>query len=260
MRILTYVILSILLFNCQLANAGDIPSRPHPARLVNDMAGILDNRTTQLLENALVAFDDSTSTQICVVTLKDLHGYSPSEMAYEIGEKWKVGQKGKNNGIVLLVKPKVGSDRGRAFIATGYGLEGALPDAICTRIVNETMVPYFRNNDYKRGIIAGVQEIMKRVTGEYTRENGDIEDPLTLAGFIIMFILVVVIILIADKTNHNNRNSRHITHSSDAAWILGSMLNSASRHSSWGGGSYRGGSFGGFGGGSFGGGGGGGSW
>ncbi len=256
MRLFTFFIYALIFSFCSVSKAEDIPARPSPERLVNDLANILDYQTTEELERTLVAFDDTTSTQICVVTLTDLNGYSASEMAYEIGEQWGVGQKGKNNGIVVLVKPKTQEERGRAFIATGYGLEGVLPDAICTRIVNQTMIPHFQNNDYQSGIIAGVNDVIKYVTGEYTQEENDDEEAELVAFVTICFLIFIVILVCANK---NDRGKRHITRSTDAAWIIGNILNNSSHRGSWGGGSYGGG-FGGFGGGSFGGGGGGGSW
>ena len=83
-----------------------IPSRPQPQRLVNDLAGLFSPAQISRLESTLVAFDDSTSNQIAVVTVKDLEGYPASEYATRIGLEWQVGTAEFNNGIVLLVKPK----------------------------------------------------------------------------------------------------------------------------------------------------------
>ncbi|NCC74082.1 MAG: TPM domain-containing protein, partial [Sphingobacteriia bacterium] len=120
-----------------------IPERPSPPRLVNDFTGTLNASELDRLEQKLVAFNDTTSTQIAVVLVNTLGDYDKAQFADLLGEKWGVGHKGKNNGLVLLVKPKTAEERGEAFIATGYGLEGAVPDAVVKRIVEEEMIPHF---------------------------------------------------------------------------------------------------------------------
>ena len=111
-----------------------IPQRPSPPCLVNDLANVFSEEQRQELEQELVAFNDSTSNQIVIVTVNDLAGYDKMTFAQQIGETWGVGQKKQDNGIVILLKPK-NETKGEVFIAAGYGLEGALPDAICKRIV-----------------------------------------------------------------------------------------------------------------------------
>ncbi len=101
--------------------------RPDPPRLVNDFAGVLSSSELQSLENKLVAFNDSTSNQIAVVIVNDLQGYDKSEFAYKVAKDWGVGQSDFNNGLLVLVKTKTDESLGQIFIATGYGLEGAIP-------------------------------------------------------------------------------------------------------------------------------------
>ena len=105
----------------------EIPEPMSPPRLVNDFAGILNSGEIRHLEQKLVNFDDSSSSQILVVTVKSLNGLTKEEFADRLGEKWGVGQKGKNNGVVVLIKPKYGNEKGQARISVGYGLEGAIP-------------------------------------------------------------------------------------------------------------------------------------
>ena len=121
-RILLF--LALLLSFSWNAKSQDIPARPDPPRLVNDFAGVLNGDELQALERKLVAFNDSTSTQIVVVLVKSLNGYDKNDFAQRIGETWGVGQKGKNNGAVVVVKPKYPNEKGEACIQTGYGLEG----------------------------------------------------------------------------------------------------------------------------------------
>lgn len=101
----------------------DIPDPMYPYRLVNDFAEIFSPTERQALEQKLLAYNDSTSTQLYVVTVSDLGGYAAPDFAFRLGEKWQIGQAGRDNGAVILIKPKVGNSRGEAFIATGYGLE-----------------------------------------------------------------------------------------------------------------------------------------
>ncbi len=191
-------------------------------------------------------------------------------LAYEIGEKWKVGQKGFDNGIVLLVKPKLSaSDRGKAYIAVGYGLEPVIPDAIAKRIVDNEMIPYFKQNDYYGGINQATNVLMKFAAGEISKDGygKKHETPavFSLLPFIIIFIIIIMIRRSGGSQNIGGRSSNN---SLWTALLIGSMMNNSSHSGSWGGfsggsggfGGGGGGGFGGFGGGSFGGGGAGGSW
>lgn len=246
--------------------AQDIPDPPNPPRLVNDLAGILNSGDMEILERRLVAFNDSTSTQVAVLIVPSLNGYDKADFTYRVAEKWGIGQKGKNNGVLIMVKPKTESEAGQAFIASGYGLEGILPDATCYQIVNNEMIPYFKNNDYYGGIDAAVNTIMSLVKGEFTAEQyGKGKQPNSLAFIIPFMIMIVVFFLIRMSRAHSYSIGKNLPFWT-AFWLLGSM--GRGRHSgSWGdfssgsgGFGSGGGGFGGFGGGSFGGGGAGGSW
>ncbi len=250
------------------SSADNLPERPNPPRLVNDMAGMFDPSQAEAMERSLVQFSNETSTQVAVVTLTDLEGYDAGDYTFRLAEKWGVGQKGKNNGILILVKPKTQDSRGQAFIATGYGIEGAVPDAIARRIVENEMIPQFKSNNYYAGINAGIKVIMELTRGEYTAETYAKKTSGKSGGsvFFVIFIFAVIIISITRRAQKTNNSSigRNLPF-----WMLLTMLGSSGRHSgSWGnfnsgGGSFGGGGgggFGGFGGGSFGGGGAGGSW
>ncbi len=261
-----HFILSILLIISTLSALADVISKPNTERLVNDFAGLLSESQISFLEDSLSRYARRTSTQIVVVTTSDLGGYSPSDYAYRIGETWGIGQRGKNNGVVILVKPKLKeTDKGQAFIASGYGLEAALPDITCTRIVRNDMIPHFKQNNYPQGIMAGAVSVMKACEGEY--EGEPINDDDEGVG-IVAIIIIIIVLYIALKNDKNapkgKKNSRMSSGNGLSEAILISNLLRHSSSSNWG--SFSGGSgsfgggFGGFGGGSFGGGGGGGSW
>jgi uncharacterized protein len=259
---------ALLIVSSSITFAQDIPDKPNPPRLVNDIAGVMSASQVQYLENKLRHFHDTTSNQIVVLTVKSLNGYDKADFTYRVGEKWKVGQKKFDNGIVLLVKPRYSDrDRGQAYIAVGYGLEPAIPDAITRRIVDNEMIPYFKNNDYFGGIDNATDVLMQLAAGEISAEGyNKATEGSPIATFLPIIIFILIFILMrasrAKSYSMNNRGTSFWT----ALW-LGSMMGGGSRGSGFGGGSSFGGggfgggsSFGGFGGGSFGGGGAGGSW
>ncbi|MGC9470599.1 MAG: TPM domain-containing protein [Bacteroidales bacterium] len=242
----------------------DIPPRPQPPRLVNDMAGILKEPEAARLESMLVQFDRASSTQIAVVTIPDLGGYDISDYAFRLGEAWGVGQEGFDNGFVVLVRPKSAGSRGRVFIATGYGVEEYVPDAVAKRIVETEMIPLFEQNQYFEGIKRGVDILISLTEGKFTAGEYMEQTEGSGAGWGLLVFLIFFIVFIL-----RSRKSRYHTIGSDlpfwaALFLLGSSGRSHSGHfgnfSSGSGGFGGGGGFGGFGGGSFGGGGAGGSW
>ena len=249
--------------------AQDIPEPMTPPRLVNDYAGILNQNQARHLEQKLVAFDDSSSSQIVVVVVKSLNGLSKEEFADRIGEKWGVGQKGKNNGVVVLVKPKYGNDRGQARISVGYGLEGAIPDALARRIVDNEMIPYFKAGDYFSGIDQATNTLISLATGEYTAEQYGKKNDGSIFGILVPIIIIILILIITRRNRGHHYTSGSKGTSLWTALWLASMMGGRGGSGSWGdfrsgggnfGGGGGGGGFGGFGGGSFGGGGAGGSW
>ncbi len=251
-------------------SAGDFPEKPFPPRLVNDFAGMLDYKDQVALENKLMAFSDSTSTQIAVVTVTDLHGYDRSDYAFRLAEQWGIGQKGKDNGLLILVKAKTSeSSRGEVFIAPGYGLEGVIPDIVCAQIIDNEIIPEFKTGNYFEGLDGATNIIMSLASGEFpaddylNRNNDDYSGLVPLLLFLIFFIALMLF------RSSGGSNQKHISRKGLPLWVLLTMMNSgSSKHKgSWGGfsgtggfGRGGGGGFGGFGGGSFGGGGAGGSW
>jgi len=134
---------------------------------VNDLAGMLPSDRAQALDERLAAFERDTGHQIAVLTIPSLQGDALESFSIRVAEAWKVGQRGFDNGAILLV---VRDDR-KLRIEVGYGLEGVLPDAIANRIINEVIVPRFRENDYSGGIEAGVNTILQVTKGEPLPES-----------------------------------------------------------------------------------------
>ena len=259
-------ILLLIAFTLPVVAQG-IPDRPLPPRLVNDYTGTLAPEQLAALERKLVAFNDSTSTQIAVVLVKSLNGYDKADYTYRLTEKWGVGQKGKNNGVVVLVKPKTVTEKGEVYVESGYGLEDVIPDAICKRIVENEMMPRFMKGDYYGGIDAATTVMIDLAKGKYTAEQYNKRHDAGPVGLIVPIIILLVVLFAI-------RAGRAGSHSVGKSlpwwmglWMLGSMgrghsgnWNDFSSGSGFFGGGGGGGGFGGFGGGSFGGGGAGGSW
>ena len=262
-NLFSLTLLTLLLFLPISLGAQTLIPRPDPPRLVNDFAGVLSSSELQALESKLVAFNDSTSNQIAVVIVNNLQGYDKSEFAYKVAKDWGVGQSDFNNGLLVLVKTKTDESLGQIFIATGYGLEGAIPDIACADIIDREIIPHLRENDYYGGLNAGTDVLMSLASGEYNYD--------TYAGggssgsfpAVIFIIIIIAVIIMASAGNSNNKHIKKSGTSNLPLWLLLSMMGGGKSHGgSWGGfsGGSSGGGFGGFGGGSFGGGGAGGSW
>lgn len=245
--------LAFVLLSFGMTLKAQLPSPPNPPRLVNDYTGTLSTSQINKLEHKLVAYDDSTSTQILILLVDDLQGYSIEQYATEIGHSWGVGQKGKNNGVVILVKPNKGSERGQVNISPGYGMEQYVTDATAKRIIEKEMIPSFKEKDYYTGIDNAINVIMDLCSGKFTQDSYTNNDGIPL-WFIILIIIAIVLIL-SKFSNNNGQNYSGGGHRT--IWI---PMGGGFSGGSFGGGGFSGGGFGGFGGGGFGGGGASGSW
>ena len=251
--------LIVLLALSQSLFAQDIPSPMSPPRLVNDFASVFTESEKQALESKLLIYNDTTSTQIYVVTVSDLEGYAVSDYAFKIGEKWNIGQKGKDNGAVILIKPKVGNSRGRAYISVGYGLEARINDAYAGRIIRDRMIPYFNTNDYFSGVNAAIDSMIKRLEGEFDPEM-EKEEAMPLTAIILFVIFFIFFIIAISKKGDDDQNIGSDGRSSSRRGpVFFPPIIGGGRRGGFGSGGGFGG-FGGGGGGRFGGGGAGGSW
>ena len=262
-------LMGLLLF-VNVSFAQKIPARPNPPRLVNDYADILTDKQERALENKLVAYNDSTSTQICVVTVLSLDGTTSDDFAQKLGEKWGVGTK-NNNGVVILVKPKTADELGDVSIQVGYGMEPYVTDAVNYGIRTKEMIPAFKEGNYYRGIDNAVNAIIGLASGAFKAEKyakGDDDD--SDVGAIMLGILFLIIYLVLRAFSGGGKGGS--SSGKGGFWrgllwgiLLSGLNRGSSRGGNWGssGGSWGGGSsggFGGFGGGHFGGGGGSSKW
>ncbi|WP_043315750.1 YgcG family protein [Microbulbifer sp. HZ11] len=161
---------------------------PLSGRVV-DNANLLSQSTRYQLTERLQQQEKTTSNQIVVVTLPDLQGLTIEEYGYQLGRHWKIGQKDKDNGVLLIVAP---AER-KVRIEVGYGLEGALTDALSSNIIHTKILPQFRNGNFDGGIVAGVDSIIAAINNEYVAESTDSNDNRQLALLVGVFLLFVML-------------------------------------------------------------------
>lgn len=235
--------------------AQDFPAPMSPKRMVNDFTGLFSPQELNALEQKLRNFNDTSSTQIAIVTVPSLHGYAPNDYAQRLAEQWGIGQKGKDNGILVLVKPKTQNEKGQVAIAVGYGLEGVVPDAIASRIVRNEIIPEFQQGNFYAGVNKATQVLMNLSGGEYTADQyskkgtGERSGMLFIIPFLVIFLLPLFV-----------KRHRGYTTGSNGGTVPPFFIGGPGRSGNFGSFSSGSGSFGGFGGGGFGGGGASGSW
>lgn len=284
------VLAAIVLFcSCLLpydVQALDVP--PYKG-YVNDLAGMLAPQTAAKLESTLASFDLSDSTQVAILTIPTLAGIPIEDFSIKVVESWKVGQKGKDNGVLLLVA----RDDRKVRIEVGRGLEGVLTDLLCGRIIDKVLKPYFKAGRVDEGFEAGITAIIQATRGEFKsdgRRSRGARGSEPSALFKLMFVAVVVIALLGTASRRLGMSAgsgllpiaAFIGFPSPVNWLFLLLLIPVGALAGFllpiilaglfrgggvfygggygGGGSSVGGGFGGFGGGSFGGGGASGDW
>jgi uncharacterized protein len=219
---------------------------------VTDKTGTLSSSQIQSLETKLSNFEKETSNQVVIWLTPSLEGESLEEKSHRIAEENGIGQKGKDNGVLLFIAK---NDR-KLRIEVGYGLEGALPDALCDQIIRKEITPAFKKGNFYEGINAGVDAIIKATKGEYAADENSGDESGTVCGIPLFFLFILLIFILAFGipilTSIFGRGG--------GRWSSGGSNWSSGSSSSWSSGSSF--STGGFsgGGGSFGGGGASGSW
>lgn len=250
----------LLLFGVWISQGQNFPAKEQ--KLVYDLAGVMTNSETAQLETKLRFYNDSTSTQISIVIIPTLDGYEVSDYANRLAREWKIGQKGQNNGLLVLAALKERKIR----FEVGYGLEGVITDAISKRIIEEALKPNFKAGNYYQGLDEGISKVILALRGEYKAEKHKKDKGFPVSALIIFIgFLAFVLFLSSGKQASSMAKNNNIPF-----WLAWSLLNSMTNNRgrwndfSGGGGSFGGGSngpdFGGFGGGDFGGGGASGDW
>lgn len=236
---------------------------------VVDEAGILDASTREQLEKLSADLEAKTTDQLVIVTLKSLQGKSIEDYGYQFGRKWQIGQKDKNNGVILIVAP----NEKRVRIEVGYGLEPTLTDAISSVIIQNAILPRFRAGDFAGGVRRGAEDIAQVIAGdakeiqERAAQRQASQGMSAAEMMIVVFWIIVAIMIIANVMADMRRRGRPLQRGGvrrTRDWTdYGPIVIGGGRSSGsdWEGG-WSGGGGGGFsgGGGSFGGGGSSGSW
>jgi uncharacterized protein len=251
-------------FSFSVVIGQDLLPKPNPPRLVNDVAGVLSPEQREILEQKLVALDDSTSNQIAVVLIKTLGDNSIEDYATKLFRSWGIGNKKTNNGILIIAA----IDDRKMRIEIGYGLEGAIPDVVAASIYRNELVPEFRQENYYRGLDKAINALTKAAVGEYKvkkeRKGKGGGGGSSILGVIVIIFVIIIVIARAGRGGGGGMGGGRSGFGSIAeAVILSSLLSGGRGGGSgggWGGGGGGGGGFGGFGGGSSGGGGAGGGW
>ena len=242
--------------------AQQVPAPPSPPRLVNDLAQVMQPQEVAALEQKLVSYNDSTTSQIAVVTVPTLGGNDIADYAQKLYESWGIGSKNNNNGILVLVAIQ----EHQARIQTGYGLEGAVPDALAKRIITNTLVPAFRQNQYYAGLDRATDQLIALAKGEYKADPADAQRSRgrrdrtgSGAGFWIIIGVLVLIFLLRSRGGGGRGGRGGLGGGFMPPIIFGDFSGGRGVFGGGGGGG-GGGGFGGFGGGSSCGGGASGSW
>src|SRR5665647_1306375 len=185
------LLLLFLFLGFQSVFAQKIENRPEPPMAVNDFGHFLESFQKDALEQKLRNYNDSTSSAIVVVTVPDLQGYDIAEVALKYLREWGIGTKGENNGVLILVSK---AER-KARIETGSGMEGVLPDILCKQIIDERMIPYFKENDYYRGFDNAVDAIIQAAAGEYKADPASQKSGRpsikTILFLVVLFFLLI---------------------------------------------------------------------
>lgn len=227
------------------------PEKPNPVTFYNNLSvelpDFLSASEAQSIELKLKAFSDSTSNQIVVLIVDDLLGFEPWEYATEVGEKWGVGGEKEDNGVIVLIKPTGGAGERKTFIATGRGLEAVIPDFTCSEIVNDELIPNFKNGEFYYGINAATDILMSLAIKEFNYEQYSKSKTSNSDEFfdfvpIIFFILIFLVMSYFSKFRGRGGGGGGTYYSSGG---FSSSSSSFSSGSSFGGGSFGGGGAGG---------------
>ena len=213
---------------------------------IHDEAKVLQASTIDNLEKELKTFEDFTSNQIAVLIISSLEGEVMEEYSLKVAEKWRLGTKLKDNGVLFIVAV----DDHEMRIEVGQGLQGKLTDALCSRIIRNEVAPAFRRNAYDEGVISAIRFITLAIKGEYTA-SAEAEDNTGWIIFGVVFGLFCIGMLIysfatggkgsPSDSSRNSSSGKSSSSSSSLSSDFGSSFGSSSSSFSGGGGSFDGG-------------------
>lgn len=252
--------LLLLLSSVWTSSAQIYPERP--VGHVNDFAKLLDSGQAQQLESKLRAYRDSTSNVIVIATLESLQGSSIEEVATSMFTDWRMWEGDRRNGVLILIVP---SER-RIRIEVGYGLEGAIPDILAGRVINNIIQPAFREGRFYDGLNRATSALMQMAAGEYEAVPQKTSRPRNNnGGLVLLFIIAIIIYMVIEnrgrrpfddddyKGKKKKRRNKHISYGDWDDFVPrrrgGGIIIGGGGFGGFGGGGFGGGGFGGFGGG-----------
>ncbi len=192
-RQLTFGLILLLCLGCSITFAA--PQFPTLTGRVVDNAQLLTPQAEQALDIQLASYEKATTNQVVVLTLPTLNGYAIDDYGYQLGRHWQIGQKGKNNGIILIVAPKERKVR----IEVGYGLESIMTDLLANQIIQNVMLPSFKQGQYQKGIVEGTQSILDVLGGGKITKAAQVKA--SKYGWLEwIFFLVIVILFIRNPS------------------------------------------------------------
>lgn len=251
-----WILLLLLPISLVGQNAQDLLDTPAPKQLVSDYSDILSPNEEAYLENLLLNYADTTSTQIAIVTVETTGGDNINLITAEIAANWKIGQQGKDNGCLILV---ASGDR-EISIQNGYGLEPYLTDFTSKQIIENDILPQFKAGSYFKGLVAASNAIFEVLNGTYEGKGGRSSSNGISNRYYRKLIFIIIFIIIYRISNSRGGGGGGYR-TGPFGWGMGSAgYTMGSMGRSGGGGGFSSGGFGGFGGGGFGGGGASGGW
>ncbi|WP_243652163.1 TPM domain-containing protein [Mariniflexile fucanivorans] len=257
-----FLLITILSFSFSYAQF-EIPEKPDFQTSVYDYINLFSPAEKSSLEEKLIKYSDTTSTQIVIATINSSEGENIDYLGTKWAHAWGIGQAKEDNGVFILLAK---GDR-KISIKTGYGVEHLLTDAMSKRIIEQDIIPYFKQDDYYGGLNRGSDAIFEVLTGEYQGTRKESKDSNFPFGFVIILVIIFIILSIS-KNNRGGKGGNRGNNSGGFSILDAIILSNMGRSSdggfgsgSSGGGFSGGGGFGGgFGGGGFGGGGASGGW
>lgn len=240
-----------------------IPEKPQLETSVYDYINLLSESQKNSLEQKLIRYSDSTSTQIVMAIIRSTEGENITYLGAQWGQKWGIGQETKDNGILVLLA----KDDRKIAINTGYGVEGSLTDAMSRRIIENVIIPQFKQDDYYGGLNNGADAIFQVLNGEFQEDRTFDDNPgFPFEAFLPIIIFIVILIILSSRNRRKGGGKGGGKKSGLDLWDI--IILSNMGRGGFGGGSSRGGFgsgggggfSGGFGGGGFGGGGASGGW
>ncbi|MGB5498197.1 MAG: TPM domain-containing protein [Maribacter sp.] len=268
MRYLKTSLLLLVLCWCSSAFAQfQIPEKPQLETSVYDYIDLLPEHQKKDLEQKLIQYSDSTSTQIVVAIISSTEGENITYLGAQWGQEWGIGQEAEDNGILVLLA----KDDRKIAINTGYGVEGSLTDAMSRRIIENVIIPQFKQDDYYGGLNKGADAIFQVLNGEFKEERSFDDNPgFPFEAFLPIIIFIVILIILSSRNRRKGGGKGGGKRSGLDLWDIiilsnmgrGGFGSGKSRGGFGSGGSFGGGGgfSGGFGGGGFGGGGASGGW